>query len=110
MPQLPTTTVVTPWLTFIAMSGVFRRARSSWVWTSMKPGATTLPAASITVWPGSGATAAEGDDAVAAEADVGCEGGAAGAVDHLGVADDDLDVHGAHLRRQLSILQNNPMH
>jgi hypothetical protein len=53
---------------------------------------------------------AEGDDAVAAQADIALEGGAAGAVDHLGVADDEVDVHGRTLGRQLSILQNNPMH
>ena len=50
-PQLPQTTVVTPWLAFIAMVGLSIRAVSSWVCTSMKPGATTLPAASISLSP-----------------------------------------------------------
>ncbi len=47
MPQLPTTTVVTPWLIFGSMSGPSITARSSWVCTSMKPGATTRPATSM---------------------------------------------------------------
>ena len=46
MPQLPATTLVTPWDTFIAMSGVASTALSSWVWSSMKPGATARPEAS----------------------------------------------------------------
>ena len=43
MPQLPVTTVVTPWLALAAISGVANSARSSWVCTSIKPGATTIP-------------------------------------------------------------------
>ena len=50
-PQLPHTTVVTPWLAFIAMVGLSISAVSSWVCTSMKPGATTLPVASISLSP-----------------------------------------------------------
>src|SRR6516165_8988492 len=46
-PQLPVTTVVTPWLALAAISGVANSARSSWVCTSMKPGETILPATSI---------------------------------------------------------------
>ena len=46
-PQLPVTTVVTPWLTLHAIPGSERTARSSWVWVSMKPGETTSPLASI---------------------------------------------------------------
>ena len=45
-PQLPATTLVTPWLTLFSMSGPLSTARSSWVWASMKPGASTLPPAS----------------------------------------------------------------
>ena len=41
------TTVVTPWLTFGAMSGDDSIRRSSCVCASMKPGAATLPLASI---------------------------------------------------------------
>ena len=48
MPQLPTTTVVTPWLTFGSMCGAERTIWSSWVCTSMNPGATIMPPASIT--------------------------------------------------------------
>ena len=47
MPQLPATTVVTPWLTFGAMSGEESIRRSSCVCASMKPGETILPVASI---------------------------------------------------------------
>ena len=45
-PQLPETTVVTPWLPSASSTGRRAAARSSWVWASMKPGATTWPAAS----------------------------------------------------------------
>ena len=46
MPQLPTTTVVTPWDILHSMQdGPHSTARSSWVWASMKPGATALPVA-----------------------------------------------------------------
>ena len=45
-PQLPATTVVTPWLTFGAMSGAESMRRSSCVWASMNPGATMRPLAS----------------------------------------------------------------
>src|ERR1700747_2910119 len=46
-PQFPVTTVVTPWLALAAISGVANSARSSWVCTSIKPGATILPETSI---------------------------------------------------------------
>src|SRR5215831_14435151 len=48
MPQLPTITVVTPWLILGRASGAESTIRSSWVCTSMNPGATTLPATSMT--------------------------------------------------------------
>ena len=40
-------TVVTPWLAFAGISGEANKARSSWVCTSMNPGATILPDTSI---------------------------------------------------------------
>jgi hypothetical protein len=43
IPQLPATTVVTPWLAFGAMSGLDNSMRSSWVCASMKPGAAIRP-------------------------------------------------------------------
>jgi hypothetical protein len=46
-PQLPAITVVTPWLTFGSISGDDSISRSSCVCESMKPGAATLPLASI---------------------------------------------------------------
>lgn len=48
MPQLPTTTVVTPCDSFGIISGWRTTLVSSCVWTSMKPGASTSPAASMT--------------------------------------------------------------
>src|SRR5262245_31749847 len=51
MPQFPATTVVTPWLTFGAISGDESIRRSSCVCASMKPGAAILPAASISFLP-----------------------------------------------------------
>ena len=44
IPQFPATTAVIPWLTLGAIPRVDSSAQSSWVWESMKPGATTLPA------------------------------------------------------------------
>ena len=61
MPQLPATTVVTPWLTFGAMSGDESISRSSCVCASMKPGAAILPVASISVLPFLGRAPDAGD-------------------------------------------------
>ena len=47
-PQLPTTTEVTPWQLDGAPSGSQVICASRWVWTSTKPGVTSLPRASIT--------------------------------------------------------------
>jgi hypothetical protein len=87
-------------LTFIAMSGVFRSARSSGVDID-EAGRDDLAGGVDHGLAGLRRDRADGDDAVAAEADVGLERGAARAVDDLAVADDDLDVHGRHLRRQI---------
>ena len=46
MPQLPVTTVVTPWLSFGVMAALSITAASSWVCTSMNPGASDRPEAS----------------------------------------------------------------
>ena len=51
IPQFPATTVVMPWLTLGAMSGLDSSRRSSWVWASMKPGAAIRPPRSISVLP-----------------------------------------------------------
>ncbi len=45
---MPTSTVVTPWLSFGVIAGSASSRRSSCVWTSMKPGASTSPRASTT--------------------------------------------------------------
>ncbi len=51
MPQLPTMTVVMPCDTLGSMSGVRITLVSSWVWTSMKPGASTRPSPSVSSSP-----------------------------------------------------------
>ncbi len=50
-PQLPTITVVTPWLTLGAIAGADSINLSSWVCASMKPGAAMRPVASISCSP-----------------------------------------------------------
>ena len=45
-PQLPATTVVTPWYEEGLSSGSQKTWASKWVWMSMKPGATAQPEAS----------------------------------------------------------------
>jgi len=47
-PSWPTISVVTPCITFSRASGSTISIRSEWLWTSMNPGATTRPPASIT--------------------------------------------------------------
>ena len=47
MPSLISTSVVKPWLVLGTRFGVFSSQPSECVWTSMKPGATTSPRASI---------------------------------------------------------------
>src|SRR5262249_46051498 len=47
-PQLPTTSVVTPWRIFPSARGLRGSVKSECVWMSMKPGATTWPRASMT--------------------------------------------------------------
>ena len=48
--QFPTTSVVTPWRSLLSPVPSATRLRSEWVWMSTKPGESTLPAASITVF------------------------------------------------------------
>src|SRR5262247_2529775 len=50
-PQLPTTSVVTPCITLKGMVGPRSTAKSSGLCTSMKPGVTAIPRASISVRP-----------------------------------------------------------
>ena len=45
-PQLPTTSVVTPWWILLSPVGQSRSERSEWLCMSMKPGQTTRPRAS----------------------------------------------------------------
>ncbi len=93
MPQLPTTTVVTPWDSLGRISGVRMTLVSSWVWTSMKP----APDASVSLDDGRGVVRIEpshGGDAFAVHGDVGREGGATGAVEHRGAANQQVEMHG----------------
>ena len=52
-PQLPATTVVTPWYDEGLRSGSQNTWASKWVWMSMKPGATAQPDASNSIVPSS---------------------------------------------------------
>jgi hypothetical protein len=52
-PQLPATTVVTPWYDDGLSSGSQNTCASKWVWMSMKPGATAHPDASTSTVPSS---------------------------------------------------------
>src|SRR3954463_193740 len=46
-PQLPTTSVVTPWRTVLSAVGTVSSVKSLWLWGSTKPGQTIRPAASM---------------------------------------------------------------
>ena len=73
---------------------------------SMKPGVTTLPAASISV-PASG-TVADRDDAPVADADVGGAALGAGAVDDDAVADREVDAHRAARSSRVASTSTRP--
>ena len=77
MPQLPTISVVTPWLILGVISGCVMQIRSSCVCTSMNPGATTRPVTSMIRSAANLRQVADGDDGVAAERHVGGKGGLA---------------------------------
>ena len=81
MPQLPATTVVTPWVTLSVMSGCDSSAWSSWVCESMKPGATMRPRGVERRVGAAAGEVADGGDAAADDADVGVEARRARAVD-----------------------------
>ena len=102
-PQLPTTTVVTPWRMVEASSGTTKGAMSEWLCTSMKPGASTRSAARIVpaarpVRPSSGASRAMSGHATVADAHRCAVGGGAGAVDDRGVCDPQVE-HGRIVAR-----------
>ena len=91
MPQLPTTTVVTPCDILHSMhAGPHSTARSSCVCASMKPGASALPVATISrsALPAPRSPTAAMRSPV--DADVGGEARRAGAVEDGGVADDQV--------------------
>ena len=83
-------TVVTPWLALAAIAGVASSARSSWVCTSMKPGATQSPATSISCRPLPRGNGADRRDAVAGDRDIGACRRRAGAVEHTAAAQDQI--------------------
>ena len=58
LPSTPTSSVVTPWRTLGSWRPSARIARPPWLCRSMKPGATTLPVASIVrpTWAGAGSS------------------------------------------------------
>ena len=73
MPQLPTTTVVTPWLIFGSICGAESTIWSSCVCTSMKPGRDDLPVDVDHIGAVRGEIGADRGDAVALDAHVGSE-------------------------------------
>ena len=85
-PQLPATMVVTPMRTKFSARGCSARS-SAWVWTSMKPGATTSPAASIASRASDLRDRADRGDATGLDGDVGAARRRAGAVDDLAAGD-----------------------
>ncbi len=80
MPQLPTITVVTPCESFGSIAGVRITAVSSCVWTSIKPGASASPSASMTARCVVHRELADFADAAIAKSDIQEFGGAAAAV------------------------------
>ena len=98
--QLPTSIVVTPCSRSGSTYGSQNTCGSVWQWVSMNPGATTAPAASISVAAVDGEVGADLDDLVGTHAHVGTSGGCAGAVDDVAAPDQDLAVdHAVVLHR-----------
>ena len=86
------TTVVTPWLAFAAMSGDAKSARSSWVCTSINPGATILPETSTSREPVDlRKPRPDRGDPVAGDSDIRRVARPAGAVDDDAAAQDHID-------------------
>ena len=83
---MPISSVVTPCRTLGSWSGSLRIVKPPWEWTSIKPGETTWPVASITraasTWEN---VAADYLYVFASDADTGVEAWASCAVDYLAV-------------------------
>jgi hypothetical protein len=94
-PQLPVTSVVTPWLTLLWARPSSIRLMSEWVWMSMKPGDTTRPLASITSRCADRSAVADKGDAPGHDADIGLARRGTGAVDHQAAADEGVCLHRA---------------
>ena len=93
MPQLPVMTVVTPWLILQGSSGSLSSARSSWVWVSIKPGASARPFAEIS-WPAlTVARSPDRDDAIVFHREIAAHARRAAAVDQQGIADHEIGLH-----------------
>ena len=90
IPQLPTMTVVTPCESLGHISGVRTTFVSSWVWTSMKPGARHSPVPSISCPADNAELGADAGDHSVRDRDVCNEWCGACAVDHTRVADECL--------------------
>ena len=80
-PSWPATMVVMPWLADGARVAVSKRPSSSWLWVSMKPGASARPWASIDALAAPRLEVADLGDAVAVDAHGARPRGRAGAVD-----------------------------
>ena len=89
-PQLPTTSVVTPWRIVLCAVGLVRIVKSLWLCGSTKPGQTTRPPASITRSARVAVDVADRGDPPVLDRDVAAERRRAGAVDDQRVADDQV--------------------
>ena len=91
-PQLPTSSVVTPWATALSAAGSTTRVKSEWLWMSMKPGRDDATGR-IKMAGGLDARRGRGridDDPVAADPDVATDRRRARAVDDHAAHDDEL--------------------
>ena len=89
-PQLPITTLVTPWKQLLLADRVPRQLGVEVGVDVDEAGGDERPSASISRRPRPAESVLDGDDAVADDADIGPPCGRAGAVDHRASSDDDV--------------------
>ena len=87
----PVISVVMPWKIFDGRRGSTRMVSSDWPSMSMKPGATTMPLASMVRLRWRSGEIADGGDLAVADAKIAGIPGRAGAVDDVAVGDDDVE-------------------
>ena len=86
--------LVMPWRRWLSPRPSTSSVVPDWPCTSMKPGLTTRPVASITVAAVRRGQVAERDDAIAVDADVGSARRRAAAVEHLPAAHEQIELRG----------------